>query len=56
MADTYEIVVFDLSLECDELFLLGDTAKHNGFHRSDQEIREHIKGCEECFCVNYEVL
>ena len=51
-----EIVIFDLNLTCDGLFLLVDTADHNGFHRSDEEIREHVKACEECFNVNYEVL
>jgi hypothetical protein len=56
MADTYEIVIFDLDLTCDGLFLLVDTADHNGFHCSDAELREHIKECEECFNANYEVL
>jgi hypothetical protein len=56
MADTYEIVIFDLDLTCDGLFLLVDTAEHYGFRRSDEEIRAHIKCCEDCFNVNYEVL
>jgi hypothetical protein len=53
---TYEINVFDLDLTCDGLFLLVDSANHYGFRRSDEEIREHVKECEECFNVNYEVL
>jgi hypothetical protein len=56
MADTYKINVFDLDLTCDGLFLMVDTGKHNGFHYSDVELQEHIKGCEECFDVNHEVL
>jgi hypothetical protein len=51
-----EIVIFDLDLTCDGLFLLVDSAVHYGFRRSDEEIREHVKGCEECFNVNSEVL
>jgi len=51
-----EIVIFRLSLTCDELFFLVDTADHNGFHCSDEEIREHIRSCEVCFDVNCEVL
>lgn len=50
--DTYEIGTLQLSLECDELFLLVDTAFHNGFRRCDAELQEHIKSCEECFDVN----
>lgn len=53
---SYEINVFDLDLTCDGLFLLVDSADHNGFHCSDAELQEHIKGCEDCFDVNSEVL
>lgn len=56
MEDTYEIDVHKLDATCDELWLLLDTALHNGFHRGDAEIREHIRGCEACFDVNSEVL
>ena len=50
------INIFDLDLTCDELFLLVDTADHNGFHYSDSEIRAHALSCEECFYANSEVL
>ena len=56
MVDTYEIDVFELDTTCDELFGLVDTAKHNGFHRTDAELCEHIQGGRECCDVNGEVL
>ena len=46
---TYDIDTSELSEECDGMFLLLDTARHGGFRRTDQEIVEHIKDCEECF-------
>ncbi len=33
---------------CDGLFLIQDTAKHNGFTPDPQEVVEHISGCAEC--------
>jgi hypothetical protein len=53
---SYKINVFDLNLTCDGLFLLVDSADHNGFHCSDEEIREHIGNCWDCYGVNSEVL
>jgi len=33
---------------CDGLFLIEDTAKHNGFEPDVAEIHEHLTTCEEC--------
>ncbi len=33
---------------CDGLFLIEDTAKHNGFEPDPAEIIDHIIGCNEC--------
>lgn len=49
MADTYEIDVNELSEECDGVFGLLDTARHNGFRRTDAEIVKHIRECRPCF-------
>lgn len=49
MTNTYGININELSEECDGLFLLLDTARHIGFRRTDEEIREHIRECRECF-------
>ena len=48
MADTYEIDVTELSEECDGMFILLDTARHNNFRRTDAEIVEHIRECQGC--------
>lgn len=33
---------------CDGLFLILDTAKHNGFEVDPQEITDHMTECREC--------
>ena len=33
---------------CDGLFLIEDTARHNGFEPDLAEIHEHLLSCEEC--------
>jgi len=37
-----------LEAACDGMFLLMDTARHNGFKRTQVEIRQHIRECETC--------
>jgi len=34
--------------ECDELFLIIDTARHIGTLPSHKEVEGHIQSCEEC--------
>lgn len=34
---------------CDGLFLIEDTAKHNGFEPDPEEISQHLEECEECW-------
>lgn len=41
-----------LDTTCDGLFLIIDTARHNGFPPRDTDIREHIRTCRECFDAN----
>lgn len=36
------------SMQCDGLFLLFDTAKHNGFSVKPEEVHDHINECDEC--------
>ncbi|MFD4858378.1 hypothetical protein [Streptomyces atratus] len=45
-----------LSSGCDGLFLILDTAKHNGRRPSEKKIKEHIRECAECFEVNSDFL
>lgn len=33
---------------CDGLFLIEDTARHNGFEPDSQEVTDHIAECAEC--------
>ncbi len=56
MTDTFEIDTFELNTVCDGMGELLNTARHNGFKRTDAEIREHIRECRECFDVNGEFL
>jgi hypothetical protein len=54
MTDTIDLNA--LNTTCDGLFLLVDTARHNGFTPDDADIREHIRTCPKCFDVNAEHL
>ncbi len=36
---------------CEGMFLLMDTAQHNGFTVTRQEVLDHIDGCPQCFLV-----
>lgn len=38
----------ELDTSCDGLFLLLDTAVHNGLQVSDEEIRDHVRECNTC--------
>jgi hypothetical protein len=42
--------------ECDELFLILDTARHNGTAPDMGEITEHVQGHRACFEHNAWVL
>jgi hypothetical protein len=56
MHDELQERIDRLSSGCDGLFLILDTAKHNGWRPNVKEIKEHIRECPECFQVNSDFL